>query len=137
MSIPSTGLSREARKGAGLKTHTPVSNIAPLVVKPRVAWLLLQCSNTKGYELIGAGELESFKDGKSRKITVASIHRYIAKRLAEGEGTITSLGSKARRLAAEAPKLNISVPNKTRVAKRVGAVIGSARKSERAKTPKP
>lgn len=54
----------------------------PLVVKPKVAWQMLACSNTHGYELLAAGELESFLDGRSRKITVASIHRLIARRLA-------------------------------------------------------
>jgi hypothetical protein len=57
-----------------------------LVVKPRVAWRMLSCSNTRGYELLAAGELDSFRDGRARKITVASIHRYIARRLAESTG---------------------------------------------------
>jgi hypothetical protein len=55
--------------------------IEPLVVKPKVAWKLLSCGNTKGYELLQSGELESFLDGGSRKITMASIHRYVARRL--------------------------------------------------------
>jgi hypothetical protein len=44
---------------------------------------LLNCGNTRLYELIGAGELDSFLDGRSRKITVESIHRYIQRRLQE------------------------------------------------------
>jgi hypothetical protein len=56
--------------------------VEPLVVNPKVAWKLLACSNTRGYELLSAGELESFLDGRSRKITVDSIRRYIARRLA-------------------------------------------------------
>jgi hypothetical protein len=52
-----------------------------LVVKPKVAWKLLSCGNTKGYELLQSGELESFLDGGSRKITMASILRYIERRL--------------------------------------------------------
>ena len=67
----------------------------PLVVKPKVAWKLLACSNTRGYELLSAGELESFLDGRSRKIIVASIHRFIARRLA---------AEKAPRAATEAPR---------------------------------
>ncbi len=55
---------------------------APLVVKPKAAWKMLACSNTRGYELLAAGELDSFLDGRSRKITVESIHRLIARRLA-------------------------------------------------------
>jgi excisionase family DNA binding protein len=53
----------------------------PLVVKPRVAWKMLSCSNTRGYELLAAGELQSYRDGRSRKITVESIQRYITRRL--------------------------------------------------------
>ena len=66
-----------------------------LLVKPKVAWKMLACSNTRGYELIAAGQLESFRDGRSRKITVASIHRFIARRLA---------AEKAPRAATEAPR---------------------------------
>ena len=53
-----------------------------LVVKPKVAWRLLACSNTRGYELIAAGEIDSFLDGRSRKITVDSIRPYVERRLA-------------------------------------------------------
>jgi len=60
---------------------TGLSADEPLVVSPRRARLLLDCGNTRLYELIGARELESFKDGKSRKITLASIKAYIARRI--------------------------------------------------------
>lgn len=55
----------------------------PLVVSPARAKALLDCGTTRLYELIAAGELESFKDGKARKITVASIKRRVARMLAE------------------------------------------------------
>jgi hypothetical protein len=61
---------------------TGLGEMGPLVVKPKVAWAMLACSNTRGYELLAAGELESFLDGRSRKITVSSIHALIARRLA-------------------------------------------------------
>jgi hypothetical protein len=64
--------------------------VEPLVVKPKVAWKLLACSNTRGYELLAAGELESFLDGRSRKITVASIHQLIARRLAAEKTVIAT-----------------------------------------------
>ena len=64
---------------------TGIGELGPLVVKPKVAWKLLACSNTRGYELIAAGELDSFLDGRSRKITVDSIRRYIARRLAPSD----------------------------------------------------
>jgi excisionase family DNA binding protein len=47
---------------------------------------MLGCSNTHGYKLLASGELEHFRDGRARKITVVSIHRYIARRLAESMG---------------------------------------------------
>ena len=63
-------------------SSTTPADVGPLVVKPKVAWQMLSCSNTRGYELLNTGELVSFKDGKSRKITVASIKDYITRRTA-------------------------------------------------------
>jgi hypothetical protein len=57
------------------------SDSEPLVVKPKGACRMLDCGITRLYELIGAGELQTFLDGRSRKITVASIAAYIARRL--------------------------------------------------------
>jgi excisionase family DNA binding protein len=58
-----------------------MSNDAPLVVKPAEAQSLLRCSRPFLYGLINAGHLQSFKDGRSRKISVASIHRYVEEKL--------------------------------------------------------
>src|SRR5262249_24097334 len=69
-----------------VSSATP-ADVGPLVVKPKVAWQMLSCSNTRGYELLAAGELDSFRDGRSRKVTVESIRRYIAQRLASSRGT--------------------------------------------------
>ena len=69
---------------------------APLVVKPKTAWKMLACSNTRGYELLAAGELKSFLDGRSRKITVESIRRYVARRLAP-TGSSASTRAQPRR----------------------------------------
>lgn len=69
----------------------------PLVVKPKKAFKMLGCGTTRGYQLLNAGELESYKDGVSRKITVASIHRYIARRLeAERVAAATKLAPSER-----------------------------------------
>jgi hypothetical protein len=68
MSIQSTGLGRNE----------------PLVVSPARAKTMLDIGHTRLYELLEAGELESYRDGKSRKITVASIKDRIARKLAEG-----------------------------------------------------
>jgi excisionase family DNA binding protein len=58
----------------------------PLLVKPKEASRMLNCGNTRLYELLSAGELDSFLDGRSRKITVESIRRYVTRHL---EGTKT------------------------------------------------
>jgi excisionase family DNA binding protein len=47
---------------------------------------MLDCGTTRLYELIANGELESYRDGKSRKITVASIKARVARMLAESRG---------------------------------------------------
>ena len=65
MSVPSTGL----------------GDIDRLVVSPRRAQGLLDCGHSHLYELLAAGELESFLSGRSRKITVASILAYIARKI--------------------------------------------------------
>ncbi len=61
-----------------------VNEIEPLVVSPKIAWRMLAVGNTRGYELLANGELESFKDGRSRKITLASIKALVARRVAGG-----------------------------------------------------
>jgi excisionase family DNA binding protein len=62
---------------------TAPSDVRPLIVKPKQARRMLNCGNTRLYDLIASGELDSFLDGRSRKITVESIDRYVARRLAE------------------------------------------------------
>jgi len=52
-----------------------------LVVSPRRAGLLLDLGVTKIYELIGSGQLQSYKDGAARKIVVASVRDYIERQL--------------------------------------------------------
>jgi hypothetical protein len=82
MSIPSTGLSNDER----------------LVVSPRRARHMLDCGNTRLYELLKNQELVSYLDGRSRKITVDSINRYVARRLeAEKEATAAQTGRRRGR----------------------------------------
>jgi hypothetical protein len=54
-----------------------------IVVSPRRAMHMLDCGKTHLYDLIGNGELDSYLDGSSRKITVQSIHRHIERRLTQ------------------------------------------------------
>ena len=67
----------------GQRQMTSTETIEPLAVRPKAAWRMLGCGNSHGYELLARGELESFTDGAARKITVDSIKRYIARRLAK------------------------------------------------------
>jgi excisionase family DNA binding protein len=61
--------------------------IYPLVVRPREACRLLAVGNTRLYQLIGNGELETYLDGRSRRITIGSIRAYIARRLTSTAST--------------------------------------------------
>jgi hypothetical protein len=69
MSIQPTGLGRDEAK----------------VVSPKRAQAMLDCGATTFFGEI-LPQLESFKLGRSRKITVASIEAFIAKKLAEARG---------------------------------------------------
>jgi excisionase family DNA binding protein len=54
----------------------------PLVYSPKKTKQKLQVSHSKFYELLNSGELESYTEGRSRRITVRSINSYIERRLA-------------------------------------------------------
>ncbi len=54
----------------------------PLVASPKQAMRTIQVSRKKLYELINTGELQSYTEGKSRRIIVKSIAEYIERRLA-------------------------------------------------------
>jgi excisionase family DNA binding protein len=58
-------------------------NIEPLAVSVKAARKLLSLSHKHVYTLLNSGELESYKEGKARRITIKSIHRLIASRLKE------------------------------------------------------
>jgi hypothetical protein len=74
MSIQSTGLGDDER----------------LVVSPRRARHMLNCGNTRLYELLAAGELDSFLDGRSRKITVSHLSlRAVGGSVQSGRGKDT------------------------------------------------
>jgi excisionase family DNA binding protein len=66
---------------------TGIGNNEPLVVSPRRACHILDCGVTRLYELIGSGELRSYKDGASRKILTASIRAYVERQLERAGST--------------------------------------------------
>lgn len=55
---------------------------SPLVASPNQAMRVIQVSRKKLYELINTGELQSYTEGRSRRITVKSINDYLERRLA-------------------------------------------------------
>jgi hypothetical protein len=67
-----------------------LQEVEPFAVRPSIAWRLLDCGNTHGYELLAAGKLDSYLDGRSRRITMLSIKEYIASRLASNRATTGS-----------------------------------------------
>jgi len=54
-------------------------------VSPREASRLLSVSLSRLYQLMRDGQLQSYLDGRARRITVTSIHHYIARQLAAAD----------------------------------------------------
>jgi excisionase family DNA binding protein len=81
MSIHSTGLSNcegtDVETGVGGARAPP-----PLVTDIPGARAMLACGHDKIYDLIKANEIESYLDGRSRKIVIASIRAYVARKAA-------------------------------------------------------
>jgi hypothetical protein len=79
MSIRSTGISREERNlGHGS------SPIKPLTVTVRVARQISGLGNTKIYELINNGAIESVKVDNRRLVVLASLERLLTPTKANG-----------------------------------------------------
>jgi hypothetical protein len=66
---------------------TDTDKLYPFAVSPKVACRMLDCGPTRLFELIRSGEVQSFKDGRNRKITVASINGRHDRLLAESRTT--------------------------------------------------
>jgi excisionase family DNA binding protein len=62
-------------------------HLEALAVSPRQACKLLSIGNTRLYQLIGSDELESYHDGRMRRVTMASIHARIARLLTAEDST--------------------------------------------------
>jgi excisionase family DNA binding protein len=57
----------------------------PLAVPPLEAARLLSLGVTRIYALMRDGELRSYIDGRTRRVTMASLHGYIARQLAASD----------------------------------------------------
>ena len=62
---------------------TVQSDIEVLLVRPRQACEMLSIGQTRLFELLNQRELQSFKDGGGRWISVASIRAYVERQLAQ------------------------------------------------------
>ena len=90
--------------------HT--TTIEPISVGTKTAWHLMAVSNAHGYKLIEQGEIDSYREGRVRKVTVASIKAYIARKLVAAKtdttpvrtekATAASVAVRAERKAAGA-----------------------------------
>ena len=84
-----------------MSDNTSPELVEPLAVRPKIAWRMLGCGNSRGYELLARGELDSYTDGSARKITVESIKRYIAQRLAKSGSKVRKSPRKMNTAATE------------------------------------
>jgi hypothetical protein len=90
-----------------------LATVVPLAVPTRVAWEMLGISNAYGYKLLADGELDSYLEGRVRKVVVASLHAYMERKLAAAKkdkgpprteaATAASVARRAKRKATAAP----------------------------------
>jgi hypothetical protein len=88
--------------------------IEPLAVGTKTAWQMMGISNAHGYKLVEQGEIDSYLEGRVRKVTVASIKAYIERKLAAArkdagpvrteKATLASMASRAKRRAEGTPR---------------------------------
>jgi hypothetical protein len=83
-----------------MNAHIRDSDTDQLVVSPRQASIMLGIGNTLLYELLATGELDSYHEGRARRITVDSIRAHIARRLRVESATRESPHPAALNLAA-------------------------------------
>ena len=73
-----------ARKTKPRKTQpaapSAASNLKPLVTDVPGACQSLGCGHDQIYDLMRAGEIDSYLDGRARRIIVASLEAYVARR---------------------------------------------------------
>ena len=69
----------------------------PLAVPAKEAGRLLSLSLSKVYELLRNGDLQSYVHGCTRRITMASIHKYVELRLADNGGGWRQITAQPRR----------------------------------------
>ena len=78
------------KSSAAAKPAKRSINVRPLVVGTAEAGRLGGWGKTKIFELIAAGELDSYLDGRVRRITMASIEARIQRKLQEAKQQATA-----------------------------------------------
>ena len=73
------------KSSAAAKPAKPGINVRPLVVGTTEARRLGGWGKTKIFELIAAGELDSYLEGRVRRITLESIEARIQRKLQEAK----------------------------------------------------
>jgi excisionase family DNA binding protein len=68
---------------AGVTGRAGSDQLEPLAVSPRQTCLLLNIGNTRLYELIRNGELDTYREGRARRITMESIRHRVERLLAD------------------------------------------------------
>ena len=71
---------RKARRKARPAAPSAASNLKPLVTDVRGACQLLGCARDQIYDLLHAGEIASYLDGRARRIVIASLDDYVTRR---------------------------------------------------------
>ena len=80
-------MNKHHKSSAAAKPAKRSINVRPLVVGTAEAGRLGGWGKTKLFELIAAGELDSFLDGRVRRVTLASIEARIQRKLQEAKET--------------------------------------------------
>jgi hypothetical protein len=79
------------KSSAAAKPAKPSINVRPLVVGTAEARRLGGWGKTRLFKLIAAGELDSFLDGRVRRVTLESIEARIHRKLQEAKANSVSV----------------------------------------------
>jgi hypothetical protein len=82
---------------SGVAGRASGDDLEPLAVSPRQTRRLLNIGNTYLYKLLNNGELESYWEGRSRKVTMQSIRARHERQLAAARGAAATTETARRR----------------------------------------
>jgi hypothetical protein len=80
-------MNKNHKSSTAEKPARPSANVRPLVVGTAEARRLGGWGKTKVFQLIAAGELDSYLDGRVRRITLESIEARIHRKLQEAKAS--------------------------------------------------